>query len=485
MARRRKAENALASISRLGTLLIAVLTSLLGSEALSDTEERTRAASVEQIWKIPSNDRIAKLLTQRLKHNGVGIVVGVIDSSGPRVVARGRAGKDDLSLDGDTLFYIGSITKVFTTLLLADMVERGEVDLRESISKYLPRDVVLTERARMITLLDLATHYSGLPSMPTNFDLAALPNPYEAYSVSDLYAFLSEYEPRDQAGEKHEYSNLGVALLGRLLAQRVGAEYEELLKERVLTPLQLRDTSIAVEGPRLRRLAQGYDRYLNPVDVWELPTLLGSGSLRSSANDLLSLLAHYLQLRDSPLSAAMARQTSVRRPIDNGAQALGWIARTVGGEELLLHEGGKEGYRAVVAFSVKRRAGIVVLTNARTEDEPGLLAQHLLVGRTLDSPPDAPKKRTLVSVERAVLESYEGIYRIDDDQRFVVARKDDYLLVNEVGGGIGTFFAQSPTEFYLNTGNYEIAFRKDAARAHAMILKSASGDADKVAIRIR
>src|SRR5215471_11833244 len=151
-----------------------------------------------------------------------GMVIAFIDETGTKILAHGKRQRDGADVDGDTVFEIGSITKVFTSLLLADMVQRGEVKLDDPISKFLPPSVkVPTRNGREITLADLATHTSGLPRLPDNMGklnlLFHMDNPYADYTVADLYAFLSDYKlPRD-IGAEYEYSNLGGGLLGHVL----------------------------------------------------------------------------------------------------------------------------------------------------------------------------------------------------------------------------------------------------------------------------
>jgi len=137
-------------------------------------------------------------------------------------------------LNGDTIFEIGSISKVFTSLLLADMVNRKEVALDDPAAKYLPEHVRMPERSgKAITLLDLSTHRSGLPRVPGNLNPKDPTNPYADYSVDDLYQFLSGYTlPRDP-GSEVEYSNLGGGLLGHILAHRAGTDYESLIRSRI------------------------------------------------------------------------------------------------------------------------------------------------------------------------------------------------------------------------------------------------------------
>ena len=167
---------------------------------------------------LPPNAEIRKILAERVgpENRGIALVVGVIDANGRRVVAYGSRAKDDKGpLDGDTIFEIGSITKVFTSLVLMDMVQKGEVAVTDPVAKFLPTSVKVPERnGRKITLQDLATQNSGLPRMPSNFKPADASNPYADYTPELLYEFLSGYQLTRDIGAQFEYSNLGVGLLG-------------------------------------------------------------------------------------------------------------------------------------------------------------------------------------------------------------------------------------------------------------------------------
>ena len=154
-----------------------------------------------------SDADITRILADRIdvQRQSVGIVVGTLEPSGRRVLSYGHPAKDDpRRVDADTVFEIGSITKVFTALLLSDAVERGDVSLSDPVSKYLPATVKVPQRGRAITLGDLASHVSGLPRLPTNMKSANPRNPYADYTVDQLYAFVSGYElPRD-AGAQYQ-----------------------------------------------------------------------------------------------------------------------------------------------------------------------------------------------------------------------------------------------------------------------------------------
>jgi serine-type D-Ala-D-Ala carboxypeptidase/endopeptidase len=226
---------------------------------------------------IPSDSEIRNILVDRIDkdHQSVGIVVGIIEPTGRRVVSYGKLAKDDKrSLDGDTVFEIGSVTKVFTSLLLADMVQRGEVALTDPVAKYLPPEVKVPQRGgRQITLQDLATHTSGLPRMPSNFTPKDPANPYADYTVEQMYQFLSGYQLTRDIGSQYEYSNLGGGLLGHALARRAGMDYEKLVQSRICEPLGMKSTAITLSPEMKTRMAAGYNQGLEPAPIGICPPL--------------------------------------------------------------------------------------------------------------------------------------------------------------------------------------------------------------------
>ena len=160
---------------------------------------------------------------------------------------------DSRALNGDTVFEIGSVTKVFTSLLLSEMVQNGQMALSDRVAKYLPETVKLPDKdGKQITLVDLATHTSGLPRTPTNFAPQYWNNPYVDYSVQQLYEFLSSYELTRDPGSQYEYSNLGAGLLGFVVARRAGMSYEELVRKRICDSLEMKSTTVTLT-PALSR----------------------------------------------------------------------------------------------------------------------------------------------------------------------------------------------------------------------------------------
>jgi len=342
-------------------------------------------AAQDSASSAPSNDAIRKILVDRLgsRQDSIGIVVGIIEPAGRRVVAYGSGDRNDVRpLDGDSVFEIGSITKVFTSLILADMAHRGEVALTDPLAKYLPQGVRVPERGgRVITLEDLARHRSALPGMPTNFASGIDPqNPYLHYSVNQLYEFLAGYQlPRD-IGSKFEYSNMGAGLLGHALALRAGKNYESLVITRICRPLGMKSTAITLSPDMKARLATGHDGLFRAISNWDLQgAFAGAGAIRSTANDMLDFLAVHLGYTPSDLGPAIATATTERKEAYGSMEiGLGWLIRQKKGSEIIWHNGGTGGYRTFAGFDPKARIGVVVLANVSTNAGVNDLGFHLL-----------------------------------------------------------------------------------------------------------
>src|SRR5579862_4914214 len=229
---------------------------------------------------VPSDAEIRKILADRIGAENLGsaLVVGVIDSKGRRVISYGSLAKDDKRpLNGDTIYEIGSMTKVFTSLVLMDMVQKGEIAVTDPVSKYLPATVKVPERnGKKITLQDLSTQSSGLPRMPANFAPKDPANPYADYTPEKMYEFLSGYQLTRDIGAQYEYSNLGVGLLGHALTLRAGSSYEAMVKSRILDPLGMNNTRVTLTPEMKARLAIGHAAALSVVPNWDIDALARS-----------------------------------------------------------------------------------------------------------------------------------------------------------------------------------------------------------------
>jgi CubicO group peptidase (beta-lactamase class C family) len=325
----------------------------------------------------------------------VGLTVGVIDSSGTHVYGYGRARLDRPGPpDGETVYEIGSITKVYTATLLAKLAIEGAVRLDEPLAGVLPAALVLPESARAITLEQVATHYSGLPRNPPNLGLSfgdvvpPISNPWGRYRTDDLEAGVPRTRLRALPGERFEYSNYGYGLLGAALGRVGGKHFSALLEERVCAPLGLAQTSArTLDTAREPRDSPGYVVGALGMFPWGLavrahpwtnPALPGGGSLTSTANDQLRFLAAQLaSARDSAgggaLAAAIDSTQRPRVPAQKGSRmALGWVVRdphsaAPDAPPVWWHNGGTGGFRSYIGFVPSHGVGVVVLANTTEE----------------------------------------------------------------------------------------------------------------------
>lgn len=416
----------------------------------------------------PSDSEIRQILVDRIgaENNGAGMVVGIVDAGGRRIVSYGSLAKNDhRKLDGNTVFEIGSMTKVFTSLVLMDMVRRGEVALTDPISKYLPPGVKVPERnGRKITLADLSTQSSGLPRLPTNLAPKDQNNPYADYTVKQLYDFLSGYTLTRDIGSQYEYSNLGVGLLGHVLSLRAGTSYEALVRSRVCDPLGLKETRITLTADMQARLAVGHSGALAPVENWDLPTLAGAGALRSTANDMLTFLAANLGFIQTPLAQDMADEVSVRRPA--GAPdmqiAYGWHIQTKDGGSIIWHNGGTGGYRSYMGYDPKARVGVVVLTNISTAAGDDDIGRHLLNASYPLLKAEPPAAHQQITLDPKIFDHYVGQYELAPNAILTMSRDGGRFYTQLTGQPTFEVFAESERKFFLKVVDAQLTFDVDA-----------------------
>jgi serine-type D-Ala-D-Ala carboxypeptidase/endopeptidase len=426
---------------------------LVGAIASSVFMSQTRAG-------FAAEDEIRMILRDRVDNArlSTGIVASSFDTSRQKIATYGRSGApNDQPLDGDTVFEIGSITKVFTALLLAEMVTRGEVALDDPVARYLPDHVKMPTRSgRQITLLDLATYTSGLPRLPDGISNSS-DNPYASYTVDQLYAFLSGHSLHFDPGAHYEYANLGFGLLGHALALRANQSYEDLVLSRVCTPLGLADTRISLTASMRERLAQGHLNDLKPASNWDLPTLAGAGALRSTANDLFKFMkATCFTEPGAPLRPAIDLLLQTRRPTDIAKMQVGfgWFVLSGNDDEIVWKNGGTGGYSSFVGFSTRLRSGAVVLSNtANTIDDIGF---HLTnpAYKIAQYPPE-------IAVDPAVLATYEGVYQMTPAFALAIRAEAGRLFVRATGQSEYELFAESENRFFLRVVDAQGTFLRN------------------------
>jgi CubicO group peptidase (beta-lactamase class C family) len=304
-----------------------------------------------------------------LVHSGTlaGVVYGLVT---PTDESLGHLTSQHHLLDEDTSLEIGSVTKVFTGILLADMVERGDVTLEDQISAWLPGASLPRGRAaREMTLLDLATHRSGLGRLPRNVIWAGLTNrtnPYAGYSVDRLYRALARTGDRVRPGIRYRYSNYGYAVLGHVLSLAAGRPYAELISERVCHPLGLHHTTIGPPSTPAASVALGHRRG-RAVARWDdLGAIAPAGGLYSTGRDMLAFVKANLQPETNPLAQPLEAAQAPIRPTNRGRDSIGlaWHHRTSGSHQLTWHNGGTAGFSSIAVLDRPARLGLVLLATS-------------------------------------------------------------------------------------------------------------------------
>lgn len=386
------------------------------------------------------------------------------------------------TVDENTVYEIGSISKVFTTILLADEVIKGSMALTDPISKYLPKTLSMPQRnAKVITLKDLATHTSGLPRLPDNINPADPNNPYADYTVKLLYEFLSYYKLSRDIGTQYEYSNLGMGLLGHILELHTGKTYEELVMSRITKPLGMTSTAINFTAAMTEKLALGHNDQLEVVSNWDITTLAGAGAIRSTTSDMVKFVIANISTNDTSLNKAMklSHEIAFSDENQNFNIALAW--HFANDSTITWHNGGTGGYRAFAGFLNNSNKGVVVLTNSISSvDQIGL--------KLLDAPLslELPKKTEfpdVVDVSEELLESYTGVYELAPEFKLTITRNEKQLYAQATGQSKFELFPSSENEFFLRVVEARVSFNKnDSGKVESLTLHQ--GDQDILAPKI-
>jgi CubicO group peptidase (beta-lactamase class C family) len=334
-------------------------------------------------------DDLAGRTAQRLGARQRGLVVVGAVRGGQSVVH---------GADPGTLFEIGSVTKTFTALALAQLTVRGAVGLDQPLRDLLPRDITAPERGgEVIKLRHLACHTSGLPRLPKGLLPRGLfrSDPYAGCTGELVMDGLRRTRLRSEPGTRFRYSNLGAGLLGLVLARHNGTDYDKLIQAEICRPLGMTDTRVMLDPGRTARLAAGHSRTGRPRPPWHLTGLAGAGGLHSTVPDLLTLARAHIGLASGELAEAVALTRATTHRINaRSAAHPGWIAADLPRtrHRVMFHSGGTGGYRSLLAIAPDHGAAVVILNaNSRPVDRPGLdlLAQIIGSGAGPDPVPAA------------------------------------------------------------------------------------------------
>ncbi len=369
------------------------------------------------------------------------------------------------------LFEIGSITKVFTGLLLAQEVERGTLGLDDTLDKLLGAQITFTSpKVAAITLGQLVTHTACLPRLPPNMKDAALKDPYASYTRADLHRAVSQLKVEKTAPCEFVYSNFGMGLLGDLLAQRAYKTYEQLVMERIATPLGMKDTTQQLSEAQRARLAPAFSGKA-PTGLWNFDALAGAGALRMSANDLLTFAQAMMAGRNGPLGASAERATQAISAFKPSPQALGIAYALVLGQgsegREWNHSGGTGGYRSLLVMQPDKQQAYVLLASNEEADPSAVIVR--LAARDATS----LSAMTAIALSPGQLDAYRGVYAIEGQKTKLTFVTQEGKLHARLTGQL--FNPLTPTgtdvfEFAEVGARFEFA-RDDKGRVNAVTLK--------------
>lgn len=305
-----------------------------------------------------------------------GVSIGILKAGKITLYNYGETEKGKKQLpSAATIYEIGSISKTYTAILLADAVKKGKIKLNDPINKYLPDSIpVMQYNNKVITVQMLSNHSSAIPYMPGNFNKPGIygQNPFKDYNDADLFSFLKHLKLTREPGATYEYSNTAVGLLGVILERVHKKKFENLLAEIICTPLGMKDTKQNVPQKDLLRFAQGYAVNGDANASWDFQSMAAAGCIRSTVNDMMKYLQANLHTKNASLHAAMQLSHKVTSEKDNQKVALGWHIIKPGNDEAIFHNGQTGGYHAYMAFNKEKKFGVVILSNcALSMDEAG------------------------------------------------------------------------------------------------------------------
>ena len=349
-------------------------------------------------------------------------------SVGASVAAPATSGPDA------TLFEIGSISKVFTGLLLAQAVEAGDLRLDDTLGVVL-RDKVHFAHPDVaaVTLRQLVTHTSCLPRLPPDFTKQdyVRENPYRSYDRARMWATLGALKIEGPAPCEARYSNFAFGVLGEILSERYGKPWAELVRERITVPLGMRNT-LQVLGEHAPRLAPPFSGAA-PASAWDMQAFAGAGALRSTAGDLLLFGRGILAGRQGPLGAAAERLLT---PLARFNGEIGYAIAINGppARPTYSHTGGTGGYRSLLLL-MPDTAEVVVLVASNAQSSVWRMASEMLVARY-------PVDNGSFSLAPERLGEYVGLFRESRQNAWTFVAQDGRLYIRGTGQ---PFFALTPS----------------------------------------
>lgn len=386
-----------------------------------------------------------------------GISVGVLQNGQRTTVHLGVRDAAGQTADDQTLYEIGSISKVFTSLLLADAVVRGQVELRAPVAVAGATNLTLPRyEEQPIRWIHLATHRSGLPRLAENMAMRDPNDPYSDYTSKEAIEFLKTYRLTRAPGSRHEYSNFGASLLGWCLAHQLDKSYDHLLRDRITAPLKMNDTTVTPRAEDTPRIAQGHSAVGVAAIRWNFNDLPGAGGIVSSTDDMLRFAAAQLDPPPGELGQAIELAWKQHSPAtaDAMAMGLGWMIARDG--QTRWHNGQTGGYHTMLMINRPLKTAVVVLSNTAS-DQVDRVAE-LLVQKAAGMDVQPPTYQTEVAVSAETLDRLTGQYQLAPQVIITITRQEAQLMVQLTGQPALPVYAKSPSEWFYKAVDARLTF---------------------------
>lgn len=417
-------------------------------------------STLAQEAAMPTDAQISQILSDRIGRDqaNVGIAAAVIENGETRFVSHGTLSKtDDTSVTENTPFEAGSITKIFTNLILSDLAVEGLIDLDAPILGYLPEGAQMPIGGEAITAFDLATHTAGLTGLPAPILERGFDNPYAGFDSAALFAWLGEQPLARPIGESFEYSNLGASILGQAIEELTGEPYAAVVEARIFEPLGMNASSLSLTGEKPAGMAVGHMATGDETGYWEFDAAAPAGALITTAADLSKFIAAASGAVETPLRPAFDKMLEQTRPIaDTGSIGLGWFINPTGSGEIVWHNGRTGGFASFAGFERNSGNAVVLLSNMSTDAGINDIGMHLLD----PSLPlrEQPMPRVAVEIDPAVLSEYVGDYVLAPGVTLSITTQDDKLFAQLTGQGALEIFPESETDFFYKVVDAQITF---------------------------
>ena len=381
-----------------------------------------------------------------------GLSFGYIEGDRSGIVHLGRANQAGEKPSDLTLYEVGSISKVFTALLLADATLQGKVNLDTAANVANPARIRLPSRdGRSIRWIDLSTHRSGLPRLPDNLSPADPSNPYRDYDSKKAADFLNSYKLPRAPGKTQEYSNLGVSVLGHLLAQKVGKPYQQLLRERIAMPLKMTDCTVSLSADQSKRLATPHAQFGSPTSPWTFADMPGAGGIHATIRDMMNFAKAQLNPADGAIGEAidLAWKQHTEADASGPAMGLGWMI--AGDGQTRWHNGQTGGFTSAIFINRKYMCAVVVLCNTAVTGKIEELATQLLqqaIGAEGQKSPNTPgRDPNGLPIDAKLRSRLAGRYQLAPNFIFTVSDRNGHLMVAITNQPTQEVFPDSPTQW--------------------------------------